>query len=224
MLQRHGYLSLGSGLVDPSNRAKVLGINLATINDINGNAPQILTIPPGNTTMVGTDLNQDLTNKSITNFNNNVAANSLKTSSGSYVDITPSTPSGAGQVLTTTSRTSATWQTNSLANVTFYSSTGPVQSGFTVYRGRYSENSFLSGYVTVYPTVNGTSSGQKIFTDIANAHIICSVGRGSTFSFGTSATVRSINTNTHAITFYVGNVGTIYFGTDLVLWYTVSGY
>lgn len=51
-----------------------------------------------------------LTNKTITDDSNNVAANSLK-STGSPVDVAAADPPSNGQVLTATGATSATWQT-----------------------------------------------------------------------------------------------------------------
>ena len=79
----------------------------------------------GNTLSIDTTITVDkttaqtLTNKTITDTTNNVAANSLK-SATTLVDISSATAPSLGQVLTATSSTAATWQTPSGGGRTLY--------------------------------------------------------------------------------------------------------
>jgi hypothetical protein len=70
------------------------------------------TLPDANTTLVGTDLTQTLTNKTLTNNTNDVTARALWSGSGAgSVSTYAATAPTTGQVLTATSATTATWQT-----------------------------------------------------------------------------------------------------------------
>ena len=224
MLQRHGYLSLVAGLVDPANRNKVLGLNLTALTPGAGGAvSQTLTIPPGSTTLVGTGLTQTLTGKTITAYSNVVASDSLKTSTGTYVSVTGSTPTAAGQVLTSTGPTAAIWQAPG-ANTTFLFNGEPIGAGFKLFYGRAQQTSFLTGTFTIFLTNDGQQGGTRLFTDPATIHIQVTVARPTSLSITSSAVVRSINTTDHSVTFYVANVGTIFLGIPIVLFYTVAGY
>lgn len=68
-----------------------------------------LTVPNADTTIVGTDATQTLTNKTITAASNTVSADFLKTT-GADVNVVASPPPSIGDVLTATSATTATWQ------------------------------------------------------------------------------------------------------------------
>lgn len=75
-----------------------------------------LTVPNANTTIVGTDATQTLTNKTITSGSNIVSADFLKTT-GADVDVVSAAPPVAGYVLTATSATTATWQPGGAGSV-----------------------------------------------------------------------------------------------------------
>lgn len=206
-----------------------MGINLSSVNPISGGVPQSLTIPPGNTTLTGTDLVQTLTNKTIIDTGSNIGANSLKTSSGTLVNVSGSTPTSPGQVLITTSPTNAVWISPPLPTIIFNGT--PVSGNFKEYHNNYETSSFISGTVTVYITSNGNSAtagtnpGTPIFQNLDNCHILCTVRQGSNVISVTScASVRSVNTTTQAIVFGVANVTTLIFGTGMRLYYSVRGY
>lgn len=73
------------------------------------------TAPSG--TVVGTSDSQALTNKTVTDTSNNVAAKSLHSAS-TVVDVVAATAPSTGQVLTATDSTHATWQTPSTGALT----------------------------------------------------------------------------------------------------------
>lgn len=93
---------------DDVDNSKKLQFQLSAITT--GNT-RILTVPDTNTTIVGTDAIQSLTNKTINTNTSNVIARALWINSGAgsvttYAATAPST----GQVLTATSSGAATWQ------------------------------------------------------------------------------------------------------------------
>jgi len=69
----------------------------------------VLTLPTSTDTLVGRATTDTLTNKTITDATNTVHANSLKTT-GTAVTVSSAAPPTAGQLLTATSATTATWQ------------------------------------------------------------------------------------------------------------------
>lgn len=74
------------------------------------------------------DVSQNLKNKTITDISNNVVSNGLRTSSGSSVNVSASSPPTANQVLTAINGTSASWQ-NPVANGLRFSGTNVITSG-----------------------------------------------------------------------------------------------
>lgn len=71
---------------------------------------RVIELPDASTMLIGTDTTDTLTNKTITDATNDVAANSLK-SATTIVSVSGATAPTTGQVLTATSDSEASWQT-----------------------------------------------------------------------------------------------------------------
>lgn len=97
--------------LDPTKMARfeLAAISPATI--------RVFSLPDANTTLVGIDVSQTLTNKTIIGATNVVAASQLRTT-GADVVVSGAAPPTVGQVLTATSATAATWQANPSGTVT----------------------------------------------------------------------------------------------------------
>ena len=80
------------------------------LSGITAGQTRILTVPDANTTLVGTDITQTLTNKTLTDTTNNITSNGLF-SATTTVNVSSAVAPTTGQVLTATSGTAATWQT-----------------------------------------------------------------------------------------------------------------
>jgi hypothetical protein len=94
-------------IIDNLDNTKQMQFQLSGITTA---TTRTLTVPDASTTLVGTDVAQTLTNKTIIDNTNNVATNSLKTT-GAVVNVSSAAPPSTGQVLMATSATTATWQT-----------------------------------------------------------------------------------------------------------------
>jgi len=88
-----------------------------SLASVTGGQTRILTVPDANTTIVGTDVAQTLTNKTIIDNNSNIMAKSFK-STTTTIDGSASTAPIAGRVLTATNSTTATWQTPVVPGIT----------------------------------------------------------------------------------------------------------
>lgn len=75
-----------------------------------------VTIPDASTNLVGTDISQTLTNKTLDATSNVISATKLH-SATTAVDVSTATAPSSGQVLTATSGTVATWQTPAVVGV-----------------------------------------------------------------------------------------------------------
>ena len=101
------------------------------VSGVTSGTTRTLTVPDANTTLVGTDASQALTNKDLTGNTNNVLSRGLWANSGSgsvstYASLVPT----ANQVLTATSANAATWQ---MPGVTAYHNEG--RSAFSLGTG-----------------------------------------------------------------------------------------
>ena len=94
-------------LIDDTDPTKKLKLSLANITT---DTTRTLIVPNANTTIVGTDVFQVLTNKTITDPSNIVSASNLRTTTTDIIISGADAPT-SGQVLTATSPTSANWQT-----------------------------------------------------------------------------------------------------------------
>ena len=91
---------------DDTDGTKKLQLQLSSIS---AGTTRILTVPDANTTIVGTNATQTLTNKTLTDSTNNVMAKSLK-SATTTIDVSAATAPSVNQALIATSSTAATWQ------------------------------------------------------------------------------------------------------------------
>lgn len=111
---RVNNLRLVDNILDNAVPTKRLKLSLTGIT---ANTTRTLTVPDATTTIVGTDVVQTLTNKTITSTTNTVTAGRLRTV-GADVVISGAAVPLVNQVLVSTSATAATWQTLSqVANV-----------------------------------------------------------------------------------------------------------
>ena len=81
------------------------------LSNITAGNTRILTVPDASTTIVGTDVVQTLTNKTLTDSTNNIMAKSLKSATTTTIDVSAATAPSTGQILTATSSNTANWQT-----------------------------------------------------------------------------------------------------------------
>ena len=117
------------------------------LSGLTGNSTVTLSVPNASTTIVGTDVAQTLTNKTITDSTNNIMAKSLK-SATTTIDVSASTAPSAGQALIATSGTSATWQ--SVPPITFSSSVFTFFDFTTVYASYNTPDPLAGGLCTKY--------------------------------------------------------------------------
>ena len=99
--------------IDDSDNTKQLQFQLSGITT---GQTRILTIPNYNTTIVGTDANQTLTNKTISDQSNTVTCDYIRMFN-SLITLKFSSPPTQNQVLTALTGTSANWQTISHLNL-----------------------------------------------------------------------------------------------------------
>ena len=109
---------------DEGDNTKKLQFQLSGITTA---TTRTLTVPDANTTLVGTDTTQTLTNKTMTSTTNNITSKSLH-SATTIIDVSASTAPTSGQVLTATSSTVATWQT---ITITDYGATATTSTSTT---------------------------------------------------------------------------------------------
>lgn len=204
------------GLMSLSDPTRKLTLNLAAVNPSSTNTPaQTLTIPAGNTTMVGTDISQTLTNKTITGSTNTVEASGLRTN-GAAVQLTSSNPPAVGDALVATSATTAAWTSVQPYIREYYYNGTLIQpgtlNGKTAYIFDYRNH--ISGNITY--SISQAGNSDPIFTNLSTAiiHINCYRINGT----GNYATVASVtNVSGNQITISVQNVGNTFFGFSSLL-------
>ena len=119
-----------------SNQIALGNGNTTTINAPIPASNIILTLPLITDTLVGRNTGDIMTNKTITDTTNNVAANSLK-SATTLINVSAATAPSSGQLLIATSSTTATWQNISgglsvIAPTAATDANGAILSGSTL--------------------------------------------------------------------------------------------
>ena len=113
---------------------------------------RILTVPNASTTIVGTDVSQTLTNKTITDVTNNVMAKSLR-SATTTIDVSASTAPTNGQVLTANSSTVASWQSITSSLISDFTITDLKTNDMLLYNGtKWANNSSIYASLTLLQT------------------------------------------------------------------------
>ena len=120
------------------------------------------------TTVVGTDVNQTLTNKTITNSNNQVAVNILRYGSTNY---SLTTAPVSGQIFTFDTLNNLTWSYPPIS-IAYLSPSGASNATTNIKllcdrRACASTNGIATFYIMNDGTINGTS----IFTNLTTAYI-----------------------------------------------------
>lgn len=112
-------------------------------------ASRVYTLPDVTDTLTTLTATQTLTNKTLTSNTNNVTATGLF-SATTTVNVNASAAPTAGQVLTATSSTAATWQTPTSLSILNYNATESTQVNMT-------STSFTTiGAMTITPSITGT--------------------------------------------------------------------
>lgn len=207
---KHGYLMLTSNLIDNVDPTKQLKISLTNISP---STVRTLTVPNANTTMVGTDTTDTLTNKTIQGSTNIVDANNLKTT-GTSVNISSAVPPTSGQVLTAATTTTATWQTPPVFNV-YLNNLGTVTNpSVTSLKQWYGHATTSTGTIIFDVTING-SDGTAIFTNLSTSYLFTSCRKNTTSNnaipFSSIQTVDPSN-KTVTVNVQTGNNGSILIG------------
>jgi hypothetical protein len=210
--RKFDHLRLGGSLVDNTDTSKRVNLSLAAIPT---STTRTMIFPNDDTTLVGDDTTQTLTNKTITGTTNTVEANALKTT-GTAVTVSTAAPPTTGQVLTATSATSANWQTVSGGSLSVYLN----QSGTTTltplstlkqWYGRASSN---SSTITFNLTDDGSNGGAAIFTNLATCYKFVTAECNQSGSNGPVINVQSTSANNKQVTVRIrrSNSGSIIIG------------
>lgn len=210
--RKFSNLILTDNYFDKNDITKKYNFDSSTITP---NNTRTYTMPNQNTVLIGNDTTNTLTNKTITDNTNNVAANSLKTT-GSSVNVSSAPPPTTGQILTASSATTSIWKNPS--NIYFNKSgtvTQPLLPNIIQWHG-YATTS--TGSVTFDITTTG-SGGAAIFSDLANAFFYTSCQKNTTSVTDTPfSSINVINTvnNTVSVNVHTGNSGSILVGGTYV--------
>jgi hypothetical protein len=145
--------------VDPTKRFKF------EASGILSGATRTYVVPDQNTTLVGIDTTDILTNKTITDPTNVVTATYLRTT-GSDVNVSGTAPPGAGYFLLSTSSTSADWTLLSAGGVTL------INTGTGLTGGPITSTGTISLQIPVTIANGGTNST----TALNNNRLMRSVG------------------------------------------------
>lgn len=156
-------IQIMNNILDSNDPSKKLTLSLANVT---ANTTRILTVPDDNTTIVGTDTSQTLTNKTIADSTNNITANGLRTATTS-VDIAAASAPTSGQVLTATSATAANWQTPAVYTINFNNNGTVSTANLSTIKQWYGRATSTSGVVTFNVTTNGVSTGTPVFPTLS---------------------------------------------------------
>lgn len=102
------------------------------VSTITAGQTRILSVPDANTTIVGTDVTQTLTNKTIDSATNVVMAGKLQNATGAVTISSGAAPT-TGQFLVATSSTSATWQTKEAGRIGYILKNNEITASNTSY-------------------------------------------------------------------------------------------
>lgn len=129
------------------------------------------TVPTTDTTLVGTDEIQTMTNKIISDSTNTVGANELRTT-GASVNIDASGPPSTGDVLVATSATTAEWQAGGGGVSDHGALTGLTDDDHTQYAlltGRAGGQTFIGGIaaseILTFESTSNATKGAILFKD-----------------------------------------------------------
>lgn len=204
--RKYGNLILTDNLLDKTDVTKKLNISLANISP---NTTRILSIPDANTTVVGTNVSQLLTNKTIQGVTNIVDADNLKTS-GSSVNISAAAVPSIGQVLTASSSTSASWQNSPII---YLNNVGIISIQPLALVKQWFGHAIASGGTVVFDITSNGAGGTAIFSNLPNAYMVTSCRKNtSTITSIPFSSVQSISADNKTVTVNIltANSGTIF--------------
>lgn len=104
----HGILS-STRWVDPIDETKSVLLDLTTVDT---GTTRTYSVPNSDTSLVGTDISQTLTNKTLTGTTNDIAANKLRVTGGNTIDFSSASVPSAGQVMRATGAGTAAWESS----------------------------------------------------------------------------------------------------------------
>lgn len=202
-------LRLTNALINNIDTTKRVIIDTSSIST---GTTRTLTVPNANTTIVGTDASQTLTNKNITGNTNTVEARQLTTTSAPVI-VGTSGPPSIDQILTATSSTSAAWLNNIILYRAPTSGAAAIKekpSQIAIWIGKATTT---AGVATFTVTQNGTAGGTAIFTDLSSAYITLTCRFNGTTSLEVPfAAIRTIVGNVVTVSVARGNSGSILVG------------
>ena len=202
------YLVPRQGFRDPVDKTKTDNFNSTVLPS---STHRTYTIPTIDTTLVGTNTSDILTNKNIQGSTNIVDANNIK-SATTVVNLSSATAPTAGQVITATSNVAAVWSNPS--NIYFNKAGVVTQPLIPNVKQWYGYGTTATGSFTFDITTTG-AGGAAIFSDLANAFYYTSCQKDTTSSTAIPfSSIRSINTvtNTVIVNVQTGNSGAILVG------------